>query len=111
MRRLALKLPTALQIEPNYALLFHEAGVKQFQRFEEVGPYQPLKSGRGPSGRIWALVDSNWRVDKPAPVFQGGPFFVIEAMSPRLARREWIRRFKFNIFYMKLWTFAEVLQV
>jgi len=111
LRRLALKLPTALQIKPNHALLFHEAGVKQFQQPDEVESYEPLRSGRGPSGRIWALVDSSWRVEEPAPVFQGGPFFVVEATSPRPARREWIRRFEFDIFYMKPWTFTEVLQV
>jgi len=110
LRRLALKLPTALQIEPEHALLFHETGVKEFQHPGGVASYTPLRSGRGPPGRIWALVDSNWRVQEPAPVFQGDPF-VVEATSPRPACHEWTRRVRFNFFYMKPWSFAEVLQV
>ncbi|KAF9648091.1 hypothetical protein BDM02DRAFT_3187371 [Thelephora ganbajun] len=110
LRRLALKLPTALQIRPNHALLFCRGGVKEFSRLENRSVYHPLKSEHGPPGRIWVLVDSNRELHEPAPAFQEGFFFVVEVSSPRPSRHEWIRGIRSMSFYMKSWSFMEVLQ-
>jgi len=72
LRRLALKLPTALQFKPFFALLFHEGGVKVFQQLGAYD-YNELASEIGPLGRIWALVDSNDDLIKPASLFKDGP--------------------------------------
>ncbi|KAF9645188.1 hypothetical protein BDM02DRAFT_3120617, partial [Thelephora ganbajun] len=89
LRRLALKLPTALQIEPNCAQLFYQEGVKEFTHLEDGPRYTPLESKCDLPGRIWALVDSNRQLVEPAPVFQQGPFFVAEASPPCRTRHEW----------------------
>ena len=109
--RLALKLPTALQTKPNQALLFYEKGVQEFTQLQRAPPYHTLASENDPLGRIWALVDSNQELHKPASIFQMGPFFVIQTSSPHPTHHEWIWRIRHESFYMKLWTFAEVLQV
>ena len=109
IRRLALGLPTALQINRGYALLFHEDGVSQFTHPEHDGIYAPLFSP-GP-GRIWALVDSNWDLLQPTGAFNTGrPFFVVEATSPYRQRLQWLSRVDSQYFYMKRWSFSEVLQ-
>ncbi|KAF9645194.1 hypothetical protein BDM02DRAFT_681763 [Thelephora ganbajun] len=111
LHRLALKLPTALQIEPNCAQLFYQGGVKEFTHLEDGPRYTPLESKCGLPGRIWALVDSNRQLVEPAPVFQQGPSFVVKASSPRPVRHEWTRDIRSISFYMKSWSFTEVLQV
>ena len=50
--RLALRLLTALQIEPNWAPLFYKNGVKEFARLDDEPAYNPLTSGDGPLCRI-----------------------------------------------------------
>jgi len=109
LRRLALKLPTVLQIRSSYALLFHEGGVKEFQ----LGAYgyNELESEMGPLGRIWALVDFNDDLIKPSSVFKDGPFFVVLAAPPRPSCTDWARGRAFRFFYMKPWSFSEALQV
>jgi len=108
LRRLALKLPTALQIKPKYALLFHEGGVKEFSGLGDGPTYNPLKPARehGAAGRIWVLVDSY----EPDLAFTEGPFFILQAASPRPARHHWTRKVPVNFFYMKPWSFSEVIQ-
>ena len=83
--RLAHKLPTALQTEPNRALLFYEKGVKEFTQLNLPAHFSPLESRDDPQGRVWALVDSNGGLQEPAMVFQRGPFFVVQTSSPRPA--------------------------
>jgi hypothetical protein len=109
LRRLALKLPTALQINPNRALLFYEKGVKEFTELNAPA-YNPLGPMADPLGRIWALVDCMEGLHEPAPVFKNGPFFVVETTSPCPAGLRWTRNVRSNHFYMKLWSFVEVLQ-
>lgn len=86
LRRLALKLPTALQIGATYNF---------------------LKSA-DPLGRIWAL---NRQLLEPDLVFQEGPFFVLQASSPCPGRHDWTKRVRTQFFYVEPWAFAEVLQV
>jgi len=43
MRRLALGLPTALQVHRNYAILFHGHGVSQFSYLENPLAYAALR--------------------------------------------------------------------
>ena len=111
LRRLALKLPTVLQILPDYALLFHEGGVKDFAQIDGRLTYAELESGMAPLGRIWALVDSNDGIHAPAPMFRDGQFFVVQAGSPRPIHRDWTRGKRIRFFYAKPWSFSEVLQV
>ena len=109
MKRLSLKLPTALQVGNGYAILFHDGGTSQFASVTEAIYYIRLRFD-DPSSRIWALVDSNNDLLEPAPIFRvRGPFFVIEAAS-RWNSFEWAKKVYRRHFYMKTWTFSEVLQ-
>ena len=111
MRRLSLELPTVLQVEPSYAILFHKGGVLEFQSLDTLILYEGLCFEPGNTGRIWALIDASQRLEEPAPIFRGGkPFFVVEAASPRSKRFEWARKITYQVFYMKRWTFSEVLR-
>ena len=109
LRRLAFGLPTALQIRPGRALLFYGGGAVQFSQLEEGPAYNALlpKPEDGPRGRIWALVDCD---GEPADVFRTGPFFVVQALSPCSSHRGWITKVQAEAFYMKPWSFTEVLQ-
>lgn len=109
LRRLALKLPTALQTKPNCALLFYEHGVKEFTEIR-ASCYNQLASG-DLLGRIWALVGSNQELHEPTSIFRKGPFFVIQTSSPHPTSCKWIWNVTHEAFYMKPWSFAEVLQV
>jgi hypothetical protein len=74
IRRLALRLPTAVQIRSDEALLFHEGGVSLFQNLINNGAYLGLGFSN-PSSKIWVLVDSNFALPEPTPVFcMGYPF-------------------------------------
>ena len=110
LRRLALMLPTALQIDPDCALLFYQVGVKEFVQLSNGYVYAPLKPQDSPLGRIWALIDSNRGLHEPPAVFKEGPFFVVKASSPLPVRLEWTRGVRTKFLYMKLWSFSEVLQ-
>ena len=108
MRRLALRLPTVLQVNEHRAILFHEGGTSQFLDPEDTEAYTGLKFNE-PSSRIWVLVDSN-QVSEPAPTFRTGrAFFVIQATS-RYQDSRWARRVCFEYFYMKTWSLSEVLR-
>jgi len=113
MLRLALRLPTGLQTEETTVLLFHEGGVSEFQHIDDPSYFEGLFPTSGPAGRIWILVDSNDRLFKPAPIFRmcGGPFFVVEAVSACQKRKDWTTRLLADLWYMKIWSFAEVLQL
>jgi len=111
LRRLALELPTALQIYPDHALLFYQGGVKEFVHLYSRAMYNCLSPEGGTLARIWALVDSGQELKEPSPVFKGDPFFVVETLSSCPTRSEWTRRIRCEPFYMKQWAFSEVLQV
>ena len=80
MRRLALGLPTALQVRNGYAVLFHEGGTPSFLKIDGDPCYAMDLKPDGRSSRIRALIDSNQFVFDPALIFLRGPFFVIEAV-------------------------------
>jgi len=110
IRRLSLRLPTALQLFNGEAILFHEGGTSVFGDLEDPSHYVGLKF-TNPSSRIWVLVDSNATLLNPAPVFTiGRPFFVVEAASNQY-RFEWAKKVLATYFCMKTWAFSEVLQV
>ena len=108
MRRLALRLPTALQFHPNHALLFYTGGVCRFTYLDCAALYFSLQSR---FHRIWVLVDSNKDLAKPTETFDFRmPFFVVEAAAPRAPCIEWLKKVKPEQFCMDRWTFSEVLQ-
>jgi len=110
IRRLSLRLPTALQLIDSEAILFHEGGTSVFGNLENLRHYVGLNF-TNPSSRIWVLVDSTATLLKPAPIFTiGRPFFVVEAAS-RLHRFEWANKVRSTYFCMKTWAFSEVLRV
>ena len=111
MRRLSLELPTVLQVEPSYAILFHKGGILGFQSLDVLILYEGLEFEPGNTGRIWALIDASQRLEEPAPIFcEEVPFFVVEAASPRPKRFKWARKITYQVFYMKPWTFSKVLR-
>jgi len=112
MRRLALKLPTALQIDSSYAILFHEGGVFEFQDSKFNPDYRPLTLlYENYSSRIWALVDTNPDLLEPFSIFKRSSlFFVVDAASPRSEHLKWLKKVSHDYFYMRLWSDSEVLQ-
>jgi len=107
MRRLALGLPTALQLNGTPPLLFHERGVCQFthpddQSVSALSLASPHK--------IWALVDSNELITVPAHIFQVKSFFVVEAVRFSIPLILWMDHSAPRRFFMKPWSFSEVLQ-
>ncbi len=110
MRRLALELPTAIQVSSGQAILFHKHGTSQFSRLEKIETYRNLMFS-DPLEKLWVLVDSNQDLLDPAPVFRyHGPFFVVEALCPCALREEWTKKVSRQYFYMKTWTRLEVQQ-
>jgi hypothetical protein len=111
MRRLAFKLPTVLQINASYAILFHEDGVSEFTSLVGAHNYEVFDFlPEHPSRRIWALVDSKPSLLQPADIFQdGSSFFVVDAVYPR-SEHNWLKKVGHDCFYMKPWSLSEVLQ-
>jgi hypothetical protein len=105
MRRLALGLPTVLQLNHNPPLLFHEHGVCRFAH-----PKDKLGSEVSFPDKIWALVDSNQYAAEPATVLQSDIFFVIGAVPFSAPYLQWIDGRAACHFFMKPWSFSEVLQ-
>jgi hypothetical protein len=105
MRRLALGLPTVLQLNHHPPLLFHEHGVCRFAR-----PMDRLGSNVSSADKIWALVDSNRYAAGPATVLQSEHFFVVEAVPFSPPYLQWMDDRTACCFFMKQWSFSEVLQ-
>jgi len=112
MCRLALGLPTALQIDSSYAILFHGRGVLELQNFKTGIDYDALNfPRRDPSRRIWALVDSNPQLLEPAGIFMHQTsFFVVDAVSSCSKHLEWLKKLGHEKFYMEPWSLSEVIQ-
>lgn len=112
MRRLALRLPTALHIRGTYALLFHEGGVSELTQLDGNPEYNALYPPPDQiSRKIWVLIDSNPALPEPAAIFKcPSPFFVVGAVSPRSGCLGWLKKAKAQYFYMNLWSAKEVLQ-
>ena len=108
MRRLALGLPTVLQLCNDPPLLFHEHGVCEFAHPE-------LKLGSGVSfpDKIWALVDSNrlGHVMEPAMVLLSEHFFVVKAVPFSRQHLQWMDALATRRFIMSSWSSPEVLHV
>jgi len=110
--RLALGLPTVLQIHEGYAILFHEGGTSQLSHLNHSSAYEPIT----PSfayfrERIWALVDLGPLLPEPANIFKcPGTFFIVTTTSPGSGRLRWLEQVGHQYFYMKPWTLSEVLQ-
>lgn len=111
LRRLAAGLPTGLQIHADYAVLFWGGGVLNFGQNISAS-YDTLKGTGDPLSRIWMLVDLNQNLTQPTGAFnEPGPFFVVVATSPRRDRFQWVKKLDSRFFfYMKPWSFSEVLQ-
>ena len=85
--------------------------MKEFADLHSPAAYSPLGPGDdGPLGKIWALVASDWHVREPAYIFQKGRFFVVEAAPPGPTLRRWTRKHRCEDFYIRPWSFSEVLQ-
>jgi len=105
MRRLALKLPTVLQIYHSYAILFHKDGILELTRLGDRMSYLALE---GLSSPIWALIDSDL---EPAPVFKyQSPFFLVYMMPLHSKHLGWLDKLAPRMFYMTPWSISEVLQ-
>ena len=112
MRRLALGLPTALQIDESYAILFHEKGVSELTVLVNNIRYRTLKPPpKCYSRRIWVLIDSNPHLPKPANIFTyTSPFFVVNAVSPCSPGVDWLDKVGHDTFFMNPWFDFEVIQ-
>lgn len=110
LQRLALKLPTILQIGLEDPILFYKNGVKQLGQPKSGAAYYAFLSWDHPFRRIWALVDTNRDLLEPSRALSTGPFFTVEATSPRHPRFDWVKNLRSATFYMKPWSFSEVLQ-
>ena len=128
MRRLARGLPTALQINNDYAILFHEGGVSEFTYLDDPLSYGALQSlsegdpkqvevdagriGGDPKRKVWALIDTNFHLLEPADIFKcSRSFFVVDVKSsPSGSDPRWLNKVHVNFFYMKPWSLSEILQ-
>ena len=113
VRRLALGLPTALQVRKDHAVLFHEGGTSIFLELSDVIPYLvPFKPPPHTPGKIWALIDSNRFLPEPVEIFMRlRPFFTVEAVSPyQPGHIEWSQSFPSDCFYMRPWDLSEIIQ-
>ena len=113
LRRLALRLPTALQVHNNFAILFHEGGVSEFASLDKPSVYNALRSlsGGDPKQKVWALVNTSEFLSDPADIFKDHEiFFVVDATSPRSEHLEWLDKINHQKFYMKPWSLSEIIQ-
>lgn len=112
MCRLALGLPTALQVDHSFAILFHEDGVSELTHLDNQSPYLAFnRRSKDRHNRIWALVDSNESLPRPADIFiHSSPFFVVNVVSPRSDHLGWLQKNRYDQFHMKPWSGSEVLQ-
>ena len=100
MRRLALMLPTALQVHKDYAILFHADGVSPFANLDDPQFNQAMRGRK--SERIWALIDTNTFLSEPAQIFKHkGPFFVVGAEPPCPDHADWLLKIDHERFYMR----------
>ena len=98
IRCLALRLPTAFQINASYAILFHEGCTSQFNRLMDPNCRTLRFPPEHPSRRIWALVDSN-------PSASSGTKHA--SLSEHL---DWLKKASCGIFYMKSWSLLDIIQ-
>lgn len=111
MRRLALKLPTAFQVDSAYAILFHDGGVSEFTYLDDHPDYLLLWfPPNEDSRRIWVLIDSSPSFLEPAPIFRyDSPFFIVHA-TPSSHHLRWLLKIGHVLFFMKPWSVSEIIQ-
>jgi hypothetical protein len=69
------------------------------------------QSDDGPE-QIWALVGMDPLLEEPAGIFKfPKTFFIINSTSPHSENPGWLKRTNHSYFYMKPWTFSEIIQV
>jgi len=113
MCHLALNLPTVLQIEISYTILFHKGSVSQFTNLNHYHSYHLLQF---PPEKclywIWDLIDLNLNLQEPSSIFRYGlPFFTV-CMAPLHSENlGWINKLGYRRFYMKPWSILVVVQV
>lgn len=112
MRRLALGLPTVMQVDISYAILFYKRGIFEFEHSVGHHDYSELKlPPEARPGRIWALVNSNPALLGPTNILRHrSPFFIVDAASPTSDHLGWLEKTSYEKFYMKPWTISEVIQ-
>ena len=101
-QRLALGLTTFFQNAPGYVWLFNESGVcRLFSniRWDEIRDLSRDHTA-------WALLDSNWRVNDPAPIL------IDEVAYPHDKRLGWVKYHgnSTQYFYGNPFTLKEILQ-
>ncbi|KAF9779874.1 hypothetical protein BJ322DRAFT_347597 [Thelephora terrestris] len=121
LRRLALGLPTVLQYNESCAFLFNKDGLSAFTHLCNPDVYSALNLSRHKdgTGRIWALIDTNPKLPRPAGIFRcNSPFFIVNAVSPHSLHDDsnhpnhsgWLSKLNSKTFYMEPWSFPEILQ-
>ena len=108
LQRLALKLPTVLQVGLQAPVLFYRSGVKELGQPDDGAAYNSFMSRDDSLRRIWAITDTSRDLHNLASALRVGPFFLVEAVSPRSL---WMDGSRTDVFYMKPWPFSEILQV
>ena len=110
LQRLALKLPTILQTGTEDPILFYKNGVKQLGQPNSGAAYAAFLSWDHPFRRIWALVNADEDLFEPSRALRTGPFFIVDSTPPHRPYFNWIINLRSKTFYMKPWSFSEVLQ-
>ena len=113
MRRFMLQLPTVFQPGTNNPILFHKNGTYELKKFRNPEWYKALAFPENPSCRIWALFDPSPDAPQPAALLTStsSPFFIVQAASPRSDYNDWHNKLGPRYFYMKPWSFLELVQV
>lgn len=109
MQRLFFKLPTALQLERGYAILFHDGSTSELTSLDKAVNHMELELSPS-SSRILAPIGSNTFPSEPSSMLHAGkPFFTVEAAS-RQNSFEWAEKVDYRYPYVKTWALPEVLQ-
>jgi len=111
VRRLALGLPTVLQTHKDRAILFNQGKVFQLDDLNDPEAYTSLEFPHTcHHKRIWVIVDTKLSLPEPAGIFRfPGTFFVVNATF-RSHFCEWSDEVDTRWFYMKPWSFSEIIQ-
>ena len=113
MRRLALGLPTVFQTHKGYAILFHEGGTFRFDDLDNPDTYNALKFSRRAGNsqkRIWAFIDTGPLLSEPGEIFKNPETFFVVTATHR-SNPEWFGKVDYAEFFMKPWSFSEIIQV
>ncbi|KIM43170.1 hypothetical protein M413DRAFT_397524 [Hebeloma cylindrosporum] len=105
--RLYRRQPTIFQFLPDKIFLFHANGVSVSDDFQAF-------YSEGRSEDIWALVDCNSEVKRPAPALCDciSPFFLIMASSPRASNWDDVIHYMppIDFWFLEPFTLVELIQ-